>query len=205
MKKLAFVVEADRCIGCKGCQIACKLENHLGLGTNRTLIKEIGPTGEYPNIQMYFLPAMCQQCKNPTCVAVCPTGACHVNPEDGVILIDQEKCIGCKSCVRACPYEAISFNEERHVSDKCDLCAQSRQQGNAPACVKNCSGGALHVGDLNDPESDVSKLLADAGEANVYNLRDFGNGPAVKYILKNDDWLDILPQECVSVRRGKQK
>lgn len=205
MKKIAFAVELDRCIGCKGCQVACKMENHLPLGTNRTSVKEIGPTGEYPNIQMYFLPAMCQQCENPTCVEVCPTGACHVNPEDGVIEIERDKCIGCKSCIRACPYEAISFNEELHVSDKCDVCALRRLTGNLPACVKNCTGGALHVGDISDPNSDVSKLIADAGAGNVYSLRDFGNGPSVKYILKNDKWLDILPQDCISVRRGKRK
>lgn len=205
MRKITFVIEVDRCIGCKGCQIACKMENQLGLGVNRTLVKEIGPTGEYPNIQMYFLPAMCQQCTHPTCVDVCPTGACHIDPEDGVIKIDKTQCIGCKSCLKACPYEAITFNDALNVSDKCDVCAQNRKNGGLPACVKNCSGGALHIGDLNDPNSDVSKLLAQTDDAYIYALRDFGNGPTVKYILKNDKWLDVLPQDCVSVRRGKRQ
>ena len=68
MKKMTFVVEVDRCIGCKGCQVACKMENQVALGSDRTSVKTIGPTGEYPDIQMYFLPVMCQQCENPTCV-----------------------------------------------------------------------------------------------------------------------------------------
>ncbi|MFD0898174.1 4Fe-4S dicluster domain-containing protein [Loigolactobacillus binensis] len=204
MKKITFVIEVDRCIGCKGCQIACKLENQLGLGTMRNEIKEIGPTGTYPNIQMYFLPTMCQQCENPACVKVCPTGACHVNEADGTIQIDRDKCIGCGACRRACPYGAISFDQEMNVADKCTLCIQNRRQGGLPACVKNCSGGALHVGDINDPNSEVARLLAAAGEDHIYSLRDFGNHPSVRYILKNDKWQDVLPQDCVGVRRGRQ-
>ncbi len=203
MKKITFVVEADRCIGCKGCQASCKMANKVALGTCRNPVKQVGPHGEYPNIQMYFLPAMCQQCENPTCVEVCPTGACYINEEDGVIMIDQKLCIGCKSCAGACPYGCMSFNNELTVMDKCNICLSRREEGIEPACVKNCTGGCLHVGDINDPESKVSKLLAQAGEENVYTLRDFGNKPSVKYILKNEKWMDMLPQEMNDTRRGK--
>ncbi len=102
MKQLTFVVEVDRCIGCKGCQVACKMENNLALGTCRNPVKTVGPTGVYPDVQMYFLPSMCQHCENPACTKVCPTGACYQN-EDGIALIDQNLCIGCKSCAAACP------------------------------------------------------------------------------------------------------
>jgi len=202
MKKNVFVVELDRCIGCKGCQVACKLENNLGLGTVRNAVKTVGPTGAYPDIQMYFLPSMCQQCEKPSCAAVCPTGACYIDPEDGVVLIDEEQCIGCKSCAEACPYKVNTFNQELLVMDKCNLCISSRKQGDIPACVKNCSGSALHVGDTNDADSEVSKLLMEAGEENIHTLRDFGNKPSVRYILKNDTWMDLLPQECHDTRRG---
>lgn len=204
MKKITFVIEVDRCIGCKGCQVACKMENQVALGSCRNPVKTIGPTGIYPDIQMYFLPTMCQQCDNPTCVEVCPTGASYVNEEDGCILIDPNLCIGCQSCNNACPYHANTFNEELRVMDKCTMCIQRRELGLIPACVRNCSGGALHVGDINDPDSEVSKLLREAGEENIYTLRDFGNAPSVRYILKNDKWIDVLPQDCLETRRGRK-
>lgn len=204
MKKMTFVIEVDRCIGCKGCQVACKMQNGVALGSNRNSVKTIGPVGEYPDIQMYFLPTMCQQCENPACVEVCPTGACYVNEEDGCILIDQELCIGCKSCYQACPYRVNTFNEELRVMDKCTMCIEEREKGELPACVKNCCGGALHVGDINDPDSSVSKLLKEAGEEHVFRLRDFGNEPSACYILKNEKWMDVLPQDCLEVRKGKK-
>lgn len=204
MKKITFVIDVDRCIGCKGCQVACKVQNGVGLGTNRCSVKTIGPIGEYPDIQMYFLPTMCQQCENPTCVEVCPTGACYVNEEDGSILIDQELCIGCKSCYQACPYQVNCFNEELRVMDKCTMCIEKREKGQVPACVKNCCGEALHVGDINDPDSEVSRMLREAGEEHVFTLRDFGNAPSARYILRNEKWIDVLPQECLETRRGKK-
>ena len=205
MKKMTFVIEVDRCIGCKGCQVSCKLENKVALGANRNQVLTIGPIGTYPDIQMYFLPTMCQHCENPTCAEVCPTGACYQDPEDGVVRIDRNVCIGCQTCAGACPYKANTLNQELRVMDKCNLCEQLREKGEKPACVKNCCGDALHFGDLNDPESEVSKLLAEAGEENVYTLRDEGNKPSVRYILKNAKWIDVLPQEHLEVRRGSGK
>ena len=128
------------CIGCHGCQISCKMENGVGLGSCRNEVKDIGPTGTYPDIQLYFLPAMCQHCDNPSCVAVCPTGACHLEPEDGVVRIDRDVCIGCRSCESACPYQVNTFNQELRVMDKCNICAQLRAVGETPACVRNCPG-----------------------------------------------------------------
>lgn len=194
-KQLAFVVELDRCIGCKGCQVACHMENGTPLGTNRIQVHQVGPFGTFPDLRMYFLPAMCQQCENPVCVRVCPTGAIRKNEEDGVVLLDTDKCIGCKSCNRACPYSVNTFSVTRNVMDKCTLCAQRRADGEEPACVTTCSGKALHWGDVNDPDSEVSKLLREAGEAHVFALRDFGNRPSARYILRRDEWRDILPQE----------
>jgi len=197
MKQFAFVIDCDRCIGCKGCQVACKLQNTIALGQGRNKVCTIGPSGIFPNLQMYFLPTMCQQCANPTCVEVCPTGACYKDEADGIIKIDRSLCIGCGSCKRACPYDCINANKELRVADKCDLCASARECGDTPACVRNCSGGALHYGDINNPESEVSKLLAQTDPEKIYTLRDFGNSPSVRYILRRDEWKDILPQECV--------
>ena len=99
--RICFVIDCDRCIGCKGCQVACKLRNTVALGPGRNKVCTIGPSGVFPHLQMYFLPTMCQQCAEPACVEVCPTGACWKDPEDGVIKIDRSMCMGCGSCMRA--------------------------------------------------------------------------------------------------------
>lgn len=204
MKQYIILVELDRCIGCRGgCQVACKTENEVALGPSRSKMYTMGPTGKYPDLQMYFMPVMCQQCENPSCVEVCPTGACYKDEEDGVIYIDQEMCIGCQSCMRACPYECIIFNKERHVSDKCNICVQRREAGEVPACVQNCAGGALHYGDINDPDSEVSRLIRE-NEGHVYSLRDDnGNSPSGKFILKNCDWIEDLPFEFEKKIKGE--
>ena len=201
--KQGFVIDLDRCIGCKGCQVACKQENGVALGANRTLVRTVGPMGSYPDVQMYFLPTPCQQCADPPCVQVCPTGACWQNREEGVVLIDREQCIGCRSCGEACPYQANTFNQELRVMDKCDTCIAARAQGELPACVRNCAGGALRFGDLDDPESEVSRLLASVPAEKVQSLRDFGNGPSIRYILRRDKWVDALPQELETAKGGR--
>lgn len=196
MKQMTMLVDLDRCIGCKGgCQVGCKLQNGTALGEFRCKVYTMGPTGTYPDLEMYFLPVMCQQCMDPACVAVCPTGACYKDPEDGVIKIDKASCIGCQSCRRACPYEANLFNKELRVVDKCDLCASLRAKGEEPVCVHNCAGAALMFGDINDPESKVRKAMDAAGEENVYTLPDTGAHPSVRYILRGAKWLDVLPHE----------
>lgn len=208
MKQFTFVVDVDRCIGCKGCQVACKMENCVALGEGRNKVCTIGPNGVYPDLELYFLPTMCQQCENPSCVQACPTGACYKREEDGVILVDQDRCVGCGSCRRACPYQMIRSSRELRTADKCTLCAQLRAVGDTPACVRNCSGGALHYGDINAPSSEVSKLLAETDPQCIYTLRDLGNRPTVRYILRRDHWVDVLPQDCVEHsahrRGGKQ-
>ena len=194
-KQYSMVVEVDRCIGCHGCQVACKFENSVALGTSRCHTYYMGPTGTFPYLSMYYLTVQCQQCEYPSCTEVCPTGACFKDDEDGVVRIDRDICIGCQSCRKACPFQANNFNKELRVMDKCDLCSQLREKDETPACVWNCPGGALHYGDINDPESEVAKLLAD-NEGHVYTLKDEnGNKPSGRFILKQHKWIDMLPFE----------
>lgn len=194
MSQLAIVVEVDRCIGCKGgCQIACKTEHNIALGRSRSALYTMGPTGTFPDLEMYYLPVMCQQCKDPACTKVCPTSACMKNEEDGVVTIDPDICIGCRACINACPFHCNSYNQEMRITDKCTLCMERRENGEGPACVRNCAGGALHYGDIDDPESEVSRLLAE-NEGHVYTLPDsLGNQPSGRFILKNAKWIDMMP------------
>ena len=171
------------------CEIACKQENGVPLGVYYNKVLSIGPMGKFPDVKQYFLPTLCQVCKDAPCVKVCPTGATY-RTEDGQIMIDKEKCIGCRACMTACPYGARSFNPETKVVEKCTLCNHLQEVGEAPACVKACCAKARFFGDVDDPESEVSKVLAAAGPENVHSLPDTGNRPTVRYILheKNGHW-----------------
>lgn len=196
MKQYGIVIDIDRCIGCRGgCQVACKNEHDIALGPSRSKLYTIGPSGTFPDLEMYFMAVMCQQCQHPACVDVCPTGACYKDEDDGVIRIDRQSCIGCQSCKKACPYDAIIFNKELRVSDKCDLCSERRQEGLEPVCVMNCSGKAILYGDLNDENSEVSKALREAGQDHVFALKDFGGQPSGRFILRKAHWQDVLPQD----------
>lgn len=183
MSHNCIVVNLDRCTGCFGCEIACKMENNVALGQRWSKVFTVGPVGEYPNMTRYALPTMCQQCKDAPCVHVCPTGASYRDSNTNVVLVDKEKCIGCKYCMMACPYGVRSWNKTEKCVEKCTLCGQLTSAGKLPACVKSCAAGARFYGDLDDPNSDVSKELAKYPADAVHTLEDQGNGPCMHYIL----------------------
>ncbi|MDR0310949.1 MAG: 4Fe-4S dicluster domain-containing protein [Acidobacteriota bacterium] len=181
-KQLALVIDLDRCIGCCGCEVSCKQENEVAVDVVWNKVVEQGPYGTFPDVEHYFLPSVCQQCAVPQCVKVCPTGASYIN-RDGIVLINREKCLGCKYCIMACPYGVRSFNRETKVVEKCTLCVQLQAVDEKPACVKACAAKARFFGDLGDPDSDASRVLREAGEENVHSLPDVGNHPKSRYIL----------------------
>src|SRR5512143_790464 len=158
-KRWVMVIEPKNCIDCKACMVSCEIENQVPLGSHRNWIGQYGPTGTFPILGMKFEPGNCMHCENPPCERVCPTGATY-RREDGLVLVDYDKCIGCKYCMMACPYDARYVNEEKQAVDKCTFCVHRLDAGLPPACVETCVGQARHFGDLNDPESEVSKLLA---------------------------------------------
>lgn len=195
MTRNAIVVDLNRCIGCYSCETACKQENGVALGEHWNRLITVGPYGEFPHIQQYWLPTMCQQCENAQCVEVCPVGASYRDPETNIVLINEEACIGCQACLSACPYGVRQLHEETGTVQKCTLCNHLTAKGELPACVKACCGEARFYGDLDDPESDASKVLASYDEADIHRLADSGNHPATAYILsprfgewRSEDW-----------------
>ena len=186
MTQYAILLDLDRCVGCHSCTVACKIENDVQLERFWSKVHQIGPTGTFPDVEMYFLPVLCQHCEDPECVRVCPTGASEKR-DDGIILVDHDRCIGCQYCVLACPYGVRVFNEDEGVIEKCTLCAHLIEREDQPACVKTCVGKARIFGDINDPDSEISQAIAAAGDA-VHTLADVGNHPSVKYILRRSEW-----------------
>ncbi|MHB1134908.1 MAG: sulfate reduction electron transfer complex DsrMKJOP subunit DsrO [Chloroflexota bacterium] len=179
VRRWAMVIEIKRCIDCKACMVACKVENEVPVGKFRNWIGRVGPTGTFPVLGLRFEPGNCMHCENPPCLRVCPTGATYQR-EDGLVLMDEGKCIGCRYCMQACPYDARYLDEERGVVDKCTFCVHRLDAGQPPACVETCVGGSRHAGDLNDPNSEVAKLLATRDHTVIYE--EAGTGPAIYYI-----------------------
>jgi len=155
-KRYAMAVDTLRCVGCNACVIACKTENNLPDGGFRDwIVQEVH--GSFPNLSMEIRSERCNQCGDPPCVDACPTGASHVN-EGGVVAVAHNKCTGCKACIAACPYGARYVHPDGFV-DKCTFCLHRVQKGKQPACVEICPTRSLTFGDLEDPDSAVSRLL----------------------------------------------
>lgn len=192
MARYIFVIDVDRCLGCQSCMVSCKLQNGVPLGAYRNMVCSVGPMGQYPDIQMYSLPVMCQHCENPDCVKVCPTEACHVDRTTGLVQIKKQDCIGCKCCIEACPYHLITFHYDQRVADKCNTCLAS-EQSEMPACAKNCAGSAIYFGDVDDPESPVAKLLKTVDASCIYHFPDTGNKPSTCYLLRKGSWQEENP------------
>jgi len=154
--KYGIVIDGSKCIDCKACMIACKVENNVPEGFWRNWIRPLHDmTG---NQKSEFQPGQCMQCDEPSCVAACPVGATY-KQADGLIVIDNAKCIGCGNCVTACPYSARYRDPDKKIADKCDFCEHRIKRGEEPACVQTCPTRARVFGDLNDPESQVSQLF----------------------------------------------
>lgn len=200
-----MVIDLSRCIGCHTCSVACKQANNLpnDIWWNRVLT--VGgdamdtAAGTYPNNDLQYITINCQHCENPACAKACPVGATYKRTEDGVVMQDYDKCIGCRMCMVACPYNARSFNWKKpdyyvehavgefdapvhqyNVVEKCTFCANRVARGEPPACMVLCPGRARYWGDLDDPDSDVSKALQ--GRQYVRLLEDKGTGPNVYYL-----------------------
>ena len=155
----AILINYDYCTGCHSCEVACKNENGIALGEYWNRVLQIGPHGTFPDLEQYWLPVQCQQCEDAPCVHVCPTGASY-RDADGKVLVDKEKCIGCKYCMAACPYGARIQIKATGVVEKCRFCWEDGEPGNPPACVGTCISGTRIFGDLDDPDCELVKEIA---------------------------------------------
>jgi len=199
MARYGMVIDLKRCIGCHACVLACKAENATGPGTFWSKVAD-EEEGQYPSVRRYFLPKLCMHCQDAPCIEVCPTGASYQR-DDGIVLVDPEKCVGCGYCIVACPYGARYLNEEqtgyfkegltpnevigykKHklgVVEKCTFCVDRLKEGREPACVKICLTKARYFGDLDDPSSEVSKLVTFKHGSQL--LKELGTNPSVYYL-----------------------
>ena len=177
-KRYALVVDLRKCIGCHACAVACKSENDVPLGVWRTWVKEF-EKGTYPNVRRDFLPLFCNNCDDPPCVPVCPVGATSKR-EDGIVIINPHKCIGCRYCMAACPYGMRHLHPLNNVVEKCHWCVHRVKAGLKPACVDVCPTEALRFGELHTPEDSLDRLLIDNA---VQTLKpELGTSPHVFYI-----------------------
>lgn len=199
MARYGMIIDLKRCIGCHACTIACKAEQNVpnSVFWSTVLEKEIG---SFPKVTRLFLPVLCNHCRNPWCVNVCPTGATY-SRKDGIVMMDYQKCIGCRACAEACPYRARTFIRdnrilyddgktefikpvdrpiEKGVSSKCNFCFHRVDQGKVPACVEVCPTECRIFGDLENRESKVFELLHTSRSFQL--LPEKGTDPSVYYL-----------------------
>jgi len=159
-KRWAMLVDLRRCIGCQSCTVSCTIENQIPIGQFRTRVDqyEVQDSENPESITSLMLPRLCNHCDKPPCVPVCPVQATY-QQKDGIVVIDNERCVGCGYCVQACPYDARFINKKTNTADKCTFCTHRLESGLLPACVESCVGGARIIGDLNQADSQISQLL----------------------------------------------
>ena len=176
--KYAFVIDQRKCIGCHACTVACKAEHDVPIGVYRTWVKYV-ERGEFPHARRYFLVNRCNHCDDAPCVTICPTRALYKRP-DGIVDFDSSRCIGCKSCMQACPYDALYIDPNTHTAAKCNYCAHRTELGLEPACVVVCPERAIIAGDMHNPTSEIARIIA--REPVRTRKPEQGTGPNVYYL-----------------------
>ncbi len=202
-RKLGLVIDLDTCVGCHACVTSCKEWNSQGYGApladvdaygdnplgsflNRVHAFEVTPAEPEAPPQIVHFPRSCLHCDDAPCVTVCPTGASYKRADDGIVLVNEDICIGCGLCAWACPYGAREMDPAEQVMKKCTLCVDRiyndalPEEDRVPACVKACPAGARHFGDIADPDSAVSKLVAERGGFDL--MPEQGTKPVNKYL-----------------------
>jgi Fe-S-cluster-containing dehydrogenase component/formate-dependent nitrite reductase membrane component NrfD len=188
VSRWAKVIDNTRCIGCHACTTACKSENAVPVSVTRTYVKYVD-VGAFPQARRIFQVTRCNQCGDPPCARACPTRAMY-RRADGLVDFDKTRCIGCKACMAACPYDAIFINPTDGTAEKCNFCAHRLEMGLEPACVVVCPVGAILVGDLHDPRSRVNHIVH--RDAVTVRRPEKGTSPAVFYRASHQAVVDPL-------------
>ncbi len=181
-----FIIDNRKCIGCHACTVACKAEHEVPLGVNRTWVKYI-EKGEFPDTRRLFSVMRCNHCADAPCVEICPVTALFTR-SDGIVDFDSRRCIGCKACTQACPYDALYMHPDEHTAAKCNYCTHRTDIGLEPACVNVCPEHAIISGDMDNPASEISQLLA--REAVSVRKPEKGTKPKLFYIDGDNASLD---------------
>ena len=186
--RYGFAIDQRTCIGCHACTVACKTEHEVPLGQFRTWVKYVD-TGTFPDTTRSFGVMRCNHCTDAPCVKICPTQALFKR-DDGIVDFDSSRCIGCKSCMQACPYDAIYIDDDTHTAAKCNMCAHRVDADLEPACVVVCPTHSIWVGDLDDPESGIARLVSTNQTA--VRSPEQNTGPNVFYLGADRAVLDPL-------------
>ena len=193
--KLGFLVDLNLCMGCKGCEIACKVENEVPLSSWRLRVKYVD-VGTFPDTKRTYTPLRCNHCADAPCERICPVSALHYL-ENGIVNVDKERCIGCAGCVMACPYGAIYIDPETNTADKCTYCAHRIAGGLMPSCVVACPVEANIFGDVADASSNISKYIME-NQGNVQVRKpEKGTNPHHYYVGGGEVQLNPLASERV--------
>ena len=210
MTRYGMLIDANTCTGCFACVYACKMQNATPSETYWCKVNK-SEKGTYPDSELIILPHACMHCQNAPCVSVCPTAASHYN-EDGLVMVDYDRCIGCQACVNACPYGARTLTKatlaeqpyfegaeptaydlaradefQKGTVSKCIMCYGRVKNGEEPACVQTCIARCRWFGDLDDPDSEINKMIKELDAKPLYE--ELGTKPSVYYAGVDDaDW-----------------
>ena len=178
MARYAMAIDTKRCVGCSDCVVACQTENNVPVGYCRDWIVE-EMHGQYPQLDLEIRSERCNHCADAPCVRSCPTSASHY-AECGIVLVTEDECIGCKACIASCPYDARYVHPEGYV-DKCTFCIHRVSEGKDPACVSVCPTHAFIYGDLDDSNSEISKILRIRKSKTL--IPEAGTKPQIYYLI----------------------
>jgi Fe-S-cluster-containing dehydrogenase component/formate-dependent nitrite reductase membrane component NrfD len=178
MANYGFAIDLRKCIGCHACTIACKAEHEIPVGVNRCWVKTV-EKGSFPETRRFFFPVLCNQCTDAPCVRICPTRALFKR-RDGIVDLHGDNCIGCRACMEACPYDQLFIDPNTHTAEKCNFCANRVENKLLPSCVIVCPTQCRIFGDLDDPASEVSRIVQH--EAFMVRKPEKATGPNVFYL-----------------------
>lgn len=178
MPNYGFAIDLRKCIGCHACTIACKAEHEIPVSVNRCWVKTV-EKGTFPDSRRFFFPVLCNQCEDAPCVRICPTRALFKR-RDEIVDLNPSSCIGCRACMEACPYDQLFIDPNTHTAEKCNFCANRVENKLLPACVSVCPTECRIFGDLDDPSSEVARIVQ--REAFMVRKPEKGTGPKVFYL-----------------------